>query len=96
MILIEIKYQPDGRNFTEIIIKSSCHTHLKNSNPYIFNLHNVNNPPGVFCTRLLFVSAIILIFGGIFTQAPQATKSKAQLDKGANNLILKKNEKQEG
>ena len=38
MIIIPVIYQPDGSNVTEILLKRSWHTHLKNSKPYIFIL----------------------------------------------------------
>ena len=65
MILSTVKFQPDGINVTEILLKSSWHTHLKYSKPYIFILQKLKNPPYGFCTPLFFASAIILIFGGL-------------------------------
>ena len=49
-----------------MITKSSCHTYLKNSKPYIFILQKVKKPPDGFLTHIFFASAIILIFGGLF------------------------------
>ena len=45
IIIIPVKYQAYGRNVTYILLKSSWHTHLKHSKPYIFNLEKVMNPP---------------------------------------------------
>ena len=66
MILIPISYQPDGINVREILLKISWDTHLKHSKPYIFILQKVKKPTYGFCTRLFFVSTIIIICGGIF------------------------------
>ena len=66
MIIIPVKYQLYGRNVTEIILKISCHIHLKHSKPYMFVLPKLKNPPDGFFTHLFFASAIILIFGGLF------------------------------
>ena len=67
MIISVVKYQPDGRNSTEIILNISWQTQLEHSKPYIFTLKTVNKPPDVFCTHILFASSIILIFGGLFS-----------------------------
>ena len=66
MILSPVKYQLYGSNVTEIILKISCHIHLKHSKPYMFVLPKLKNPPDGFFTHLFFVSEIILIFGGLF------------------------------
>ena len=63
MILSTVKDQSGGSNVREIIIKRSCHTHLKHSKPYTFILQKLNNPQYLFCANLLFASEIILIFG---------------------------------
>ena len=56
MILIPVKYQPDGSNVREIIFKISWHEHIKHSKPYTFILQKVNKPPDGFCTHLFFAS----------------------------------------
>ena len=61
-----VKSQPDGINVRENLLKISWHTHIKNSKPYTFILQKVKNPPDGFCTHILFVPSIILIFGGLF------------------------------
>ena len=66
IILSPVKYQLDGINVTENILKISCHTYLKHSKPYIFILQKVKKPPDGFLTHLLFSSANILTFGGLF------------------------------
>ena len=66
MIIIPVESQPDGSNGTEILLKSSWHTHLKHYNPYIFILQKVKEPPYGFSTHIFFASAIILRFGGLF------------------------------
>ena len=66
MILISVKYQLDGSNVKEIILKSSWHTHLKHSKPCTCILQKVKNPPDGFSTSLLFASATIPIFVGLF------------------------------
>ena len=63
MIISPVKYQLDGSNLTEILLKSSCHTHLKHSKPYMFILQQLKKPPDGSFTRLFFASSIILIFG---------------------------------
>ena len=70
MIIIPVKYQPYCSNVAEILLNISLKTHLKYSNPYIFILPKSKNPPDVFCTHLLFSSAIILIFGWGFYIGP--------------------------
>ena len=67
MIISPLKTQPYGSNVTEILLKSSWHTHLKYSNPYILILQITKKPPDGFFTHLLFASTIILIFGGLFS-----------------------------
>ena len=66
MIISPVKYQLDGRNVTEIILKISCHTHLKHSEPCMFILKKLKKPPDGLFTNIFFASAIILIFGGLF------------------------------
>ena len=66
MILSSVKYQPYGSNVSGIILKSSFRTHLKHYSLYTYILHKLKKPPYGFCTHILFDSAIILIFGGIF------------------------------
>ena len=45
---------------------SSLHTHLKHFNPYTFILQKAKNTPYGFCNNLLFASATIIIFDGLF------------------------------
>ena len=66
MILCPVKPPSDGRNITEILPKSSCHTHLKHSKPYIFILQKVKKRSYGSLNRLFFYSAITLTFGGSF------------------------------
>ena len=61
MILSPVKAQLDGSNITDNLPKSSCHTNLNYSKPYMFILQKVKKPPNIFCTHLLFASAIIAI-----------------------------------
>ena len=65
-MLIPVKYQAYGINVTEIIPKSSWHTHLKHYKPYMFILQKLKKPQNGLCTNLFFDSEIILIFGGLF------------------------------
>ena len=66
MIISTVKYQPDGINVIEILLKSSWYTHQKHFKTYLFILQKVKNPPDGFCTNLFFASATILQFGGLF------------------------------
>ena len=44
-------------NLTEILLKSSCYTHLKHSKPYMFILKKLKKPPdGLFYSSLLCLS----------------------------------------
>ena len=67
MILSTLKYQADGINVTEILVKRSWHTHMKHSKPYIFVLQKVKKPPDRFFNCLFFSSEIILISSGLFS-----------------------------
>ena len=62
MIISTVKSQPDGINVRGILLKRSCHTHLKHFKPYKFILQKAKKPP----KRLLFAPSIILIVGGLF------------------------------
>ena len=66
MILSPVKAEPDGKSFIEVLLKSSWHRHLKHSKPYTFIKKRLKKPPNGLCNLLLFASAKILIFGGLF------------------------------
>ena len=66
MIISPLKAQPDFINVTEILLKSSWRTHLKNSKPYIFILQKVKSPQNEVFTHLFLDSSIILFLHRLY------------------------------
>ena len=65
MPIIPVKYQPFGINVREIPLRISWQTYIKHSKPYIFIIKKQRSLQMDF-SHLLFYSAVILIFGGLF------------------------------